>query len=99
MKSIGSRVTRKVGLEQGEAEVIILAREKGIQHVLIDEKVARLQANVLGLNVIGTLGVLLMAKKKGLLNSIKPAIAKILENGIWIKDEIVVGILKDAGEE
>lgn len=86
-------------LEQGEAEVIILAREKGIQHVLIDEKVARLQAKVLGLNVIGTLGVLLMAKKKGLLNSIKPAIAKILENGIWIKDEIVVGILKDAGEE
>lgn len=86
-------------LEQGEAEVIILAREKGIQHVLIDEKVARLQAKVLGLNVIGTLGVLLMAKKKGLLDSIKPAIAKILENGIWIKDEIVVGILQDAGEE
>ena len=59
-------------LEQGEAEVIIMAREKGIQHVLIDEKVARLHAKVLGLNVIGTLGVLLMAKKKGLLNSIKP---------------------------
>lgn len=31
-------------LEQGEAEVIILAKEKGIQLVLIDEKVARLQA-------------------------------------------------------
>ena len=86
-------------LEQGEAEVIILAKEKSIQLVLIDEKVARLQAKVLGLNVIGTLGVLLMAKKKGLLNAIKPAIAKILENGIWIRDEIVIGILKNAGEE
>ena len=40
-----------------------------------------------------------MAKKKGLLNAIKPAIAKILENGIWIRDEIVIGILKNAGEE
>ena len=34
-------------LEQGEAEVIILAKEKSIQLVLIDEKVARLQAKVL----------------------------------------------------
>jgi predicted nucleic acid-binding protein len=36
---------------------------------LIDEKVARLQAKVLGLDVIGTLGLLLKAKKKGMLSS------------------------------
>jgi predicted nucleic acid-binding protein len=86
-------------LEQGEAEVIILAKEKGIKQVLVDEKVARLQAKVLGLNVIGTLGLLLKAKKGGMISSLKPLIAKILENGIWIKDEIVKGILKDAMEE
>ena len=39
------------------------AKEKGIKHVLIDEKVARLQAKVFGLEVIGTLGLLLKAKK------------------------------------
>jgi hypothetical protein len=54
-------------LEKGEAEVIILAKEKEIKHVLIDEKVARLQAKILGLEVIGTLGLLLKAKKKGIL--------------------------------
>jgi len=86
-------------LEQGEAEVIILAKEKRIKQVMIDERVARLQAKVLGLDVIGTLGLLLKAKKKGLLLSIKPSIARILDNGIWIKDEIVNGILKDAGEK
>ena len=85
-------------LEQGEAEVIVLAKEKNIEQVLIDEKVARLQAKVLGLEVIGTLGILLKAKKKRLLTSIKPSITKILENGIWIKDEIVKGVLKEAGE-
>lgn len=85
-------------LEQGEAEVIILAKEKEIDQVLIDEKVARLQAEVLGLNVIGTLGLLLKAKKEGLLPSIRPLITKILNSGIWIKDEIVKGILKDAEE-
>jgi len=86
-------------LEQGEAEVIILAKEKGIKQVLLDEKVARLQAKVLGLNVIGTLGLLLKAKKEGMVSNIKPLMAKILENGIWIKGEIVEGILKDAGEK
>jgi hypothetical protein len=85
-------------LEQGEAEVIILAKEKGIDQVLIDEKVARMQAKVLGLKVIGTLGLLLKAKRKGLLLSIKPFIDKILKSGIWIKEDIVEGILKEAGE-
>lgn len=85
-------------LEEGEAEVIILAMEKGIKQVLIDEKVARLQAKILGLEVIGTLGVLLKAKKKGLIKRLKPVINSIVEGGIWIKDDIVKGILKDAGE-
>lgn len=85
-------------LEQGEAEVIILAKEKGIYQVLIDERVARMQAKVLGLHVIGTLGLLLKAKKRGLLSFIKPSIDKLLERGIWIKEDIVEGILKEAKE-
>ena len=86
-------------LDQGEAEVIILAKEKRIKQVLMDEKVARLQAEVLGLNVTGTLGLLLRAKKKGMISSIKPLVSKMLENGIWIKAEIVEGILIDARED
>lgn len=86
-------------LEQGEAEVIILAKEKGINYVMIDDKVARMQAKVLGINVIGTLGLLLRSKKEGLLLSVKPSIGKLLESGIWVKEEIAKGILKDAGEQ
>ena len=59
-------------LEQGEAEVIILAKEKGIKQVMIDEKIARLQAKILVLEVIGTLSLLLKAKKRGILSAIKP---------------------------
>lgn len=86
-------------LEQGEAEVIILAKEKGINHVMIDEKVARMQAKILGFIVIGTLGLLLKAKKEGLLSSVKPSIDKLLESGFWVREEIARGILKEAGEE
>jgi len=85
-------------LDKGEAEVIILAKEQNIRNVLIDEKIARQQAKVLGLEVIGTLGLLLKAKNKGLISSIRPSINKILDNGIWIHDEIVKGILNEAGE-
>lgn len=86
-------------LDRGEAEVIILAKEKKIKEVLIDEKVARMQAKILGLEVIGTLGLLLMAKKKGLLSEIKPLIEKMLQRGIWIRSETVKGILEEAGED
>lgn len=85
-------------LDKGEAEVIILAKDKGIQQVLIDEKIARQQASVLGLQVRGTLGLLLHAKKRNLIPELKPLIAAIRENGIWIKDDIVQGILREAGE-
>ena len=64
-----------------------------------DVYVPRLQAKVLGLEVIGTLGVLLKAKMNGLIPAIKPHVQKILEHGIWIKDEIVDGILKESGEK
>lgn len=86
-------------LERGEAEVIVIAKEKGVRKVLLDEKVARLQAKILGLEVIGTLGLLLKAKKEGMLSAIRPFIVKMLENGIWIKDEIVKGVLEAANEE
>ena len=85
-------------LERGEAEVIILALEKGIKLVLIDEKIARLQAKVLNLEVMGTLGLLLKAKKRKLIENIKPLINSIIKGGYWLKEDIIEGILKEAGE-
>ncbi|MGE0085536.1 MAG: DUF3368 domain-containing protein [Desulfococcaceae bacterium] len=85
-------------LDRGEAEVIILAQEQGITQVIIDEKIARMQAQVSGLTVIGTLGLLLRAKRLGLIDQIKPLTENILKAGIYIHREIVKGILQEAGE-
>lgn len=93
-----NKVSLLYELEKGEAEVIVLAIEKGIKLVLIDEKIARLQAKVLNLDVIGTLGLLLKAKKRRLIENIKPLISSIVEGGYWIKEDIIEGILKVAGE-
>ncbi|GAG49730.1 unnamed protein product, partial [marine sediment metagenome] len=69
-----------------------------VDEVIIDEKVARMQARVLGLKVVGTLGLLLRAKNRGLIHEIRPSINMILEEGIYIHENIVRGILQEARE-
>jgi len=85
-------------LDKGEAEVIILALEQNVREVLLDEKVARSHARVAGLKVVGTLGLLLRSKKGGLIPKIRPLIENILKGGIYIRQNIVDGILREAGE-
>lgn len=93
----------KVGLihelGRGESEVIILAKEMGIKEVLIDDRIARMHAKVQGFSVIGTLGLLLRAKKRGILSELKPSVKRIVSKGIWISDDIVERILREAGEQ
>src|SRR5438874_2130409 len=54
-------------LDRGEAEVISLALEIGCPLVLLDEPRARSVAGAMGLQCVGTLGLLLRAKNDGLL--------------------------------
>ena len=55
-------------LDRGEQDVILLAQEIDADWVLIDEKLARRVAKGLGLQVKGTLGVLLIAYRLGLIS-------------------------------
>ncbi len=57
---------KDVGL--GEAEVIILALENGIENLLIDDHKGRKIAQTQGLNLVGSIGVLLQVKRTGLIN-------------------------------
>jgi len=72
-----TKVSLLYELDRGEAEVIILAQEQKVAEVIIDEKVARMQAHVIGLKVVGTLGLLLRAKKRGLVRNIRPLIDRM----------------------
>lgn len=61
-------------LDGGEASVIALALELGIRRVLMDDRRGRLVARVMGLQVTGTIGVLLRAKRAGLIPTIRPCL-------------------------
>jgi hypothetical protein len=57
--------------------------------VLIDDKTARNIAEYLGINVKGTLGVLVEAKRKGLISSFKKPAFKMKEHGIRFSEQLI----------
>ena len=72
------------GLNRGEASVLALAKEHNARLVIIDERKARREAQRMGLQVTGTIGVLLLAKEKGLIDAIKPSIAELQAHGLYL---------------
>lgn len=87
-----------VELDEGEAEVICVAKECSVRRVCIDEFAGRRYAKLLGLEVIGTLGVLLIAKQKGYVREIKPCIEKLLANDRYISTTVCTEVLRKAEE-
>lgn len=51
-------------MDLGEAEAIVLARELGAEWVLMDERKGRRKLTQMGINRIGTLGILLSAANR-----------------------------------
>lgn len=85
-------------LHAGEVEVMILAQEKNVDLLIIDDNAAKKTAKFLGFTVTGTLGVLLKAKKMKIIESVKPIINTIKENGFFLSDEIYNFVLEQADE-
>jgi predicted nucleic acid-binding protein len=86
-------------VDWGEAEAIELAKELGADRLLIDERKGRKLAMVEGVQVIGVLGVLLLAKKKGLLLSLRELMEELKkEAGFYLAEALVAEVLEAAGE-
>jgi predicted nucleic acid-binding protein len=85
-------------VDAGEAEAIALAQTTEDCTVLLDDLRARKVAQRLDIKQIGTVGLLLRAKKRGLLESIKPHLDALMGTGIYIRKELVEAVLKEAGE-
>jgi predicted nucleic acid-binding protein len=94
---VGPQVLR-AGLGDGESEAISLAVELGARWIVLDDRAARRLAQGLGLPVIGTLGLLLAAKRRGLLTVIRPSVDALVKQGFHIAPELYERVLSDAGE-
>jgi len=86
-------------LDRGEAEAISLAREVNADWLLMDETVGRRVARGLGLRVLGLLGVLILARRRGLLPSLRGAIMDLRSSaGFYLSDDLIGRALKEVGE-
>lgn len=89
----------EVELDGGESEVIALGYEVNADLVLLDEKDARLRAKRLGLKVLGTIGILIWAKKTGHISSLQEQLNALRDDaGFRISTELYQQALKSVSE-
>jgi predicted nucleic acid-binding protein len=86
------------GLGRGESEVLTLARLSDAAAVL-DDRDARRCATALSVRRIGTLGLLVIAKRAGYVEFIKPLIEGLLKSRIRLSGDLVRRALIEAGED
>ncbi len=94
-----NRIGAFASLDEGEAQVLVLAEEQNASLVLIDERKARQYAERLKLPLSGTLGVLLLAKEERIIPAIAPILKAILEAGLYLHGDLVERVLRMAGEK
>ena len=86
-------------LDPGEAEAIALAVELDADRLLIDERLGRNAAIRLGIKVTGVLGILIAAKRKNLIQEVKPLLDTLIKQvGFWIDEQLYTEVLQAVDE-
>ena len=86
-------------LDAGEAEAIALALEVGADLLLMDERLGRETARHLELRYVGLIGVLIAAKRSGLIDAIKPRLDRLRDGaGFRVSDALYARVLQDEEE-
>ena len=95
-----AHVERLAGmLDFGEAEAIVLAIEAHADVLLIDERRGRRLASAEGVHVIGLLGVILLAKRRGLIGSARDLLSLLRsEAGMYLAEDVLLRAVESVGE-
>ena len=85
-------------LGRGESEAITLALKDANARAVLDDFQARKCTALLQVDTVGSLGLLLMAKRRGLIDAVRPKIGKLIGAGLRIDFAILDKIYKKIGE-
>lgn len=90
----------KKDIDSGESEAIALAVEINADLILLDDKLARTVASNFELNILGTIGILIRARKKGLLHQLRPEINNLLVHAKFrLSENLIKKALQEVGED
>jgi len=88
-----------INLGEGEKQSIFLASTlKKEVLLLIDDRAGRQAADNLNISKIGLVGILLLAKKKGLIDNVGTLLQELRTAGYWLSDEVITVARKLAEE-
>ena len=88
----------KLKVDSGEASAIALAVENHDSLLIVDDFKARKLATSLGIDIIGSIGILVKAKNERVIVSVKPFFERIRNTDFRISDDLESAALKEAGE-
>lgn len=87
-------------LDAGEAEAIALALETKAELLLMNERLGRETARHMGLRYTGLIGLLIEAKRKGLISEVKSHMDALRQEADFrVSDALYRRVLRDEGEK
>jgi len=88
----------QIGLGRGELEAITLYKDICADFLLIDDRRAKNFAKLNNVKVIGSLGVMILAKELGKVKTIREDLEKLLNSDIFISKNLIDRVLVSVGE-
>lgn len=86
-------------LGEGEASTLRAALSAGAGTlVILDDRKGREAATACGIEHVGTLGVIVAAKQRGLIKATRPYFARLVEHGFHLPEALMKVLLRDLGE-
>lgn len=84
--------------DAGETQAMLLYKEVTADYLLIDDRRGRKVAKINQIKTVGSLGVLLQAKRAGLISCVAPLIEQIAASPIFMSENLIQTVLELAGE-
>ena len=84
--------------DAGETQAMLLYKEVAADYLLIDDRRGRKVAQINRIKTIGSMGVLLQAKRSGLISQVEPLLTKIAASPVFMGAGMIQTVLELAGE-
>lgn len=88
-----------MNLDAGEASAIALAMNIEKSILIIDDLKGRKIAEKMNIRYSGTLGLIVQAKREGVIETVKPILKKIEKTDFRIDRKLLLTVLREAGEQ
>ena len=92
VKKLSPQARQEAGsmpLDRGESEALALAGETEVDVFVSDDTEARSRGEASGLEVTGTVGILIFARERKIIPAVLPLLLRLRAEGQWLSDEVI----------